>query len=76
MLVGPIIAAAEFHRFFAVAEGDPLDAQCPAAGPWLNHGSYVSCVAQASQDMVNAGSMTHDQRQAIMTAAAQSNVGK
>ena len=56
--------------------GGSLDALCPAAGPWLNHGSYVSCVAHASQDMVKAGTMTRDERQALLTAAAQSDVGK
>lgn len=56
--------------------GDPLDALCPPGGPWENHGDYVSCVAHATQDMMKAGTMTHDERQAILTGAAQSDTGK
>jgi YVTN family beta-propeller protein len=49
---------------------------CPCAGPWKNHGKYVSCVAHASQSFVNAGLITPAQKDAIVSAAGQSSCGK
>ncbi len=49
---------------------------CPCAGPWKNHGKYVSCVAHASESFVDAGLITEAQKGAIVSAAGQSSCGK
>ena len=62
-----------------------VDAACPCDGavqpdlsvvPWKNHGEYVSCVAHHTQDLVNAGLLTHQQRSVLVSQAGQSNCGK
>ncbi|MDX1706000.1 hypothetical protein [Pseudidiomarina sp.] len=54
---------------------------CPCAGPaenteWKNHGQYVSCVAHAKNDQVNAGLLTEAEGDALTSAAGQSQCGK
>jgi hypothetical protein len=67
----------------ATAPGDVVDGTgcsvsqlCSVSTPWKNHGQYVSCVAQTSTRFENAGVISKEQRQQLVTAAAQSNVGK
>jgi hypothetical protein len=45
-------------------------------GGWRNHGEYVSCVAQASADMLKARVITAAQKDVIVSKAAQSACGK
>jgi hypothetical protein len=49
---------------------------CPPTNTWKNHGQYVSCVAKASDALVSLGKATKEERKAIVTAAAQSSIGK
>ncbi len=49
---------------------------CPCDGDWKNHGGYVRCVAQTSEDFVDAGLITDTEKDAIVSAAAQSQCGK
>jgi hypothetical protein len=49
---------------------------CPCDGNWNNHGEYVSCVAHHTNDLVQQGTLTHQQRADIVSAAAQSSCGK
>jgi hypothetical protein len=49
---------------------------CPCDGEWKNHGEYVSCVAHHTQDLVQSGELTHQQRGAIVSAAGRSSCGK
>jgi uncharacterized delta-60 repeat protein len=55
---------------------------CPCAGPrgstepWRNHGQYRSCVAKSSETFLRLGLISAAQRDAIGSAAAQSNCGK
>jgi len=65
------------------ASGDVVDANgcsiaqhCPCDNNWKNHGKYVSCVAHAANDFVDAGLITQAQKSAIVSAAGQSNCGK
>ena len=58
------------------ASGCTIAQICSPTAAWKNHGQYVSCVAQTSTAFENGGFITHEQRQALVTAAAQSNVGK
>ncbi len=67
----------------STAPGDTVDSSgcsiaqlCPCAGPWKNHGKYVSCVAHASESFVDAGLITGAQKGAIVSAAGQSSCGK
>ena len=62
--------------------GDAIDQDCDGvlscdpAATWKNHGKFVSCVAQAAQALVDAGQITEDEKDALVEAAAQSDVGK
>ncbi|HUS33442.1 MAG TPA: choice-of-anchor K domain-containing protein [Kofleriaceae bacterium] len=49
---------------------------CPCDSDWKNHGEYVSCVAHYTQDLVKAGSLSHQDRASIVSAAGQSSCGK
>lgn len=49
---------------------------CPATEEYKNHGQYVSCVAHAAEDAVLAGLLTDEEADAIVSAAAQSAIGK
>jgi hypothetical protein len=67
----------------ATAPGDVVDGTgcsisqlCSVSTPWKNHGQYVSCVAQTSSRFEKAGLISSEQRKQLVTAAAQSNVGK
>jgi hypothetical protein len=48
----------------------------PAGAEWKSHGQYVRCVAQSSEALVSMGVITTEQADAIVAAAAQSEVGK
>jgi len=61
--------------------GGSTDRLCPCSGPppgglWKNHGQYVSCVAKAAEASLRAGSITEDEKNAIVEAAAESGCGK
>jgi Thrombospondin type 3 repeat len=56
--------------------GCSLDQLVPCDGNWRNHGEYVSTLAALSQEFVDAGLITNDERAAIVAAAAQSSCGK
>jgi hypothetical protein len=65
------------------ASGDVVDATgcsiaqyCPCDNNWKNHGKYVSCVAHNAEDFVDAGLITEAEKDAIVSAAGQSNCGK
>jgi len=54
---------------------------CPCEGPqgttssWKNHGKHVSCVAHAANDFRDSGLITGDERDDIVSEAAQSSCG-
>jgi len=54
---------------------------CPCAGPqgttvaWTNHGQYQSCVAKSANSFVTLGLITPAQKDATISAAAQSSCG-
>ena len=63
--------------------GDTVDSNgcsiaqlCPCAGPWKNHGKYVSCVSNSSESFVGAGLITEAQKDDIVSAAGRSSCGK
>ena len=58
------------------AEGCSIDQLVPCAGPWKNHGQYVSAVAHVSREFVEQGLITYEERAEIVANAAQSDCGK
>jgi len=62
------------------ADGCSIAQLCPCEHPsgsdkWKNHGSYVSCVAHASGDFVSLGLITEEEKDAIVSDAAESDCG-
>ncbi len=49
---------------------------CPVDDDYKNHGKYVSCVANAAEAFLDAGIITEDEKCAIVSEAAKSDVGK
>ena len=49
---------------------DALHEACPCAGPWKNHGKYVSCVSSAAK-VLSPG-----ERGALVSEAAKTSCGK
>ncbi len=56
-------------------EGVCVSEPCPCAGPWANHGAYVSCVAHETTRLVGEDKMTHQERSVLVRAAGQSSCG-
>jgi hypothetical protein len=48
---------------------------CPCDNEWKNHGAYVRCVANASEDFVADALITEAEKDAIVSAAAESECG-
>jgi hypothetical protein len=62
------------------ANGCSLDQLAPCEGPasggaWKNHGQYMSAVAQALEQFLAQGLISADQKDALVSAAAQSPCG-
>jgi len=62
--------------------GDPVldngcswDQECECEAEWKNHGAYVSCVAHATEDLVDAGLLTEDEKDDIQSEAGSSECG-
>ncbi|HEU5180460.1 MAG TPA: hypothetical protein VFW45_06695 [Candidatus Polarisedimenticolia bacterium] len=60
--------------------GCSIDQLVPCAGPasggkWKNHGEYVAAVSQVVEQLLEEGSITDDQADAILLSAAQSACG-
>ena len=61
--------------------GCSIDQLCPCEGPrgttasWKNHGKYVSCVAQNSAKLVEQGVITEEEKDMIVSDAAESSCG-
>ena len=58
------------------ASGCSINQLCPCNGLWKNHGEYVSCVSQTSNDFVAAGLITQAERAIIVSQATQSSCGR
>ena len=73
----------ESDRCPGTISGDQVDAHgcsiaqyCPCEGPWKTHGAYVSCVATKAGQFVSAGLITSEQKDTIVSQAAQSGCGQ
>jgi hypothetical protein len=61
--------------------GCSIDQLCPCStdlfgDPWSNHGKYASRVAHASEDLLLAGLVSEDEKDAIVSTAARSDCGR
>ena len=56
--------------------GCSLDQYCPPNGEWKNHGQYVSCVAYWAEAWLDEGLISDEEKDAIVSETAQSDVGK
>jgi glucose/arabinose dehydrogenase len=62
------------------ATGCAISELCPCEHPlggdrWKNHGAYVSCVAHASEDLMEAGLITEAEKDTLVSTAAESTCG-
>ena len=48
---------------------------CPCGNPWKNHGAYVKCVAHTSEDFVDLGLITLEEKDIVVSQAGESNCG-
>lgn len=57
--------------------GCAIEDLCPCENqpPWKNHGKYVSCTAKTAESFVELGLITEDDKDAIVSSAAQSTCG-
>jgi hypothetical protein len=63
------------------SSGCSIDQRCPCTtgffgDPWSNHGKYASRVAHASEDLLLAGLVSEDEKDAIVSTAARSDCGR
>ena len=49
---------------------------CDPCFPWKNHGEFVRCVAHEVEALVTAGLITEEEGDALVSSAAQSDIGK
>lgn len=56
--------------------GCAINDLCPCDNGWRNHGAYVRCVAHASEDFLEAGLISEEEKDATVSEAAQSACGK
>ena len=49
---------------------------CDPTAEWKNHGQFVRCVAHEVDALIEAGILTEEEGDALITNAAQSDVGK
>ena len=57
------------------ANGCSIAQLCPCNDSWRNHGAYVRCVARTSEDFVNAGLISQEEKDSVVSTAARSDCG-
>jgi beta propeller repeat protein len=60
----------------SIAQLAPCEGPRGTTLPWKNHGKYVSAMAHAANDFLEQGLITDAEKEAIMSAAAESACGK
>ena len=58
------------------SSGCSIGQQCVIDVDWKNHGKYVSCVSHAAEELLAEGKISEEEKDAIVSAAAKSSVGK
>jgi len=78
---GDLCAATPADALVDPGNGCSIAQLCPCEGPrgtnqpWKNHGKYVSCVAHATGTFLDLGLITEEEKDALVSAAAQSDCG-
>lgn len=57
------------------ADGCSVADLCPCTSAWKNHGAYVSCVAHAAEDLLDACIIDEAEKDDIVSEAGQSTCG-
>jgi hypothetical protein len=57
------------------AQGCSIDQLAPCDGDWKNHGQYMAAVAQAAEQFFGEGLISESEKDALISAAAQSPCG-
>ncbi len=58
------------------SDGCSITQICSPEDVWKNHGSYVSCVAHTAESFVAQGLISEEEKDAIVSEAGQSEIGK
>ncbi len=58
------------------SDGCSIGQICSPEDTWKNHGGYVSCVAHIAEEFVALGLISEEEKDAIVSEAGQSDVGK
>lgn len=58
------------------SSGQLLELVCPSDGEYRNHGQYVQCIAHEAEQQVKDGLISDEEKDAIVGAAAESDIGK
>jgi hypothetical protein len=66
----------ELHGDDDCAAARQVPEDCPVDIEWRNHGQFVSCVAKHAEARLAAGHITAEEKDALVSIAAQSDVGK
>jgi hypothetical protein len=76
-LTGTGVEAKSFSQNDDLINADQLvELECWCETDWKNHGEYVSCVANAAEDLLRENSIDPEEKSAIVSAAAKSDCGK
>jgi len=58
------------------SSGCSLDQVCPCAGPWKNHGEFVTTLKQALEEFVQEGLLNRGASRLLFQSGAESDCGK
>jgi hypothetical protein len=75
-LYTPRMVNTNIHYCDCTTPREDVDAACPCDSEWKNHGKYVSCVTKATSLLVNDGSITEEEKDAIVGERDKSDCGK
>ncbi len=72
----PSTAPGDAVNDYGCSAEQTLAITCPIDDSYKNHGAYVSCVSKTSETLLEEGLLTEEEKDAIVSEAAKSNIGK
>jgi hypothetical protein len=72
----PNTPASEAVTYEGCSVEQHMAAQCGESSEFANHGKYVSCVANAAEELLDQALITEEQKDMIVSEAAKSDKGK